>query len=33
MANEMLGNLDGHLENYGLLYADGGTPALLPPTT
>lgn len=30
VVNDMLGNFDGHLKNYGLLYADGGTPELSP---
>lgn len=30
VVNDMLGNFDGHLKNYGLLYADGRTPALAP---
>jgi len=30
MVNEMLGNLDAHLKNFGVLYADGVTPSLSP---
>jgi len=30
MVNEMLGNLDAHLKNFGVIYADGVTPALSP---
>lgn len=28
--NDMLGNFDGHLKNYGVIYQDGRTPALSP---
>lgn len=28
--NDMLGNFDGHIKNYGLLYPDGHTPELSP---
>lgn len=30
MVNEMLGNYDAHLKNFGVIYADGFTPALSP---
>lgn len=30
VVNDLLGNYDGHCKNYGLLYADGHTPALSP---
>jgi serine/threonine-protein kinase HipA len=30
MVNELLGNYDAHLKNFGVLYADGRTPALSP---
>ncbi|MCD2167459.1 type II toxin-antitoxin system HipA family toxin [Comamonas koreensis] len=30
VVNDMLGNYDGHLKNYGLLYLDGRTPVLSP---
>lgn len=28
--NDLLGNFDGHVKNYGLLYRDGRTPELSP---
>ena len=30
MVNEMLGNYDAHVKNFGVLYRDGRTPALSP---
>lgn len=30
VVNDLLGNFDGHLKNYGLLYRDGRTPELSP---
>ncbi|EHL24862.1 HipA-like protein [Acidovorax sp. NO-1] len=30
VVNDLLGNFDGHVKNYGLLYADGRTPELSP---
>ncbi len=30
MVNEMLGNYDAHVKNFGVVYADGRTPALSP---
>lgn len=30
VVNDLLGNFDGHLKNYGLLYPDGRTPTLSP---
>lgn len=30
VVNDLLGNFDGHLKNYGLLYRDGTTPELSP---
>lgn len=30
VVNDLLGNFDGHLKNFGLLYRDGRTPALSP---
>ncbi|WP_010106167.1 type II toxin-antitoxin system HipA family toxin [Verminephrobacter aporrectodeae] len=30
VVNDLLGNFDGHLKNYGLLYRDGSTPELSP---
>jgi serine/threonine-protein kinase HipA len=30
MVNEMLGNYDAHVKNFGVIYADGRTPALSP---
>ncbi|MGP3508642.1 type II toxin-antitoxin system HipA family toxin [Paracidovorax citrulli] len=30
VVNDLLGNFDGHLKNFGLLYKDGRTPALSP---
>lgn len=30
MVNEMLGNYDAHVKNFGVVYQDGRTPALSP---